>query len=305
MATPLAVQMKQALQRGDFRAVVAMAEAAGEVADDLEGARFRLLQAQAQSYVGQLTESLVVARAVLERARAAGWEEAERHALLRIAWTEAKRRGFAHVAPLAERLAGLATDADDLSTLGDAHRLLSVYALDVGDGPRSLRHLQVAEACFAQTGSEHRLLLTMTQLSRSYYLDNELDEALRLILDVQRRAGERGFRGVGARAREVRSAILLATARLEEAEVALTEAWETYLDLGYLHGLADTANDLGEVARRRGKLEVAERWYREALVRADTEGGWRARLFPQINLGLVLLARGDPEAKCCDPRKVQ
>ena len=81
--------------------------------------------------------------------------------------------------------------------------------------------------------------------------------------------------------------------RLEEA-AALAETTLAYaLEHGVMGVAADCANSLGESARGRGELEVAERYYLEAH-RIEVRLGSLDAALPQINLGIIALTRRQP-----------
>jgi tetratricopeptide (TPR) repeat protein len=59
---------------------------------------------------------------------------------------------------------------------------------------------------------------------------------------------------------------------------------------------ATARNIVGEVARRRGDLQTAERAYREAVTRHRAAGSATGERNALLNLGIVLLERGEPAA---------
>jgi tetratricopeptide (TPR) repeat protein len=61
-------------------------------------------------------------------------------------------------------------------------------------------------------------------------------------------------------------------ADFEQAEVALAEAFDLFAGLRSAQGLANTAQQRGELARRTGRVDDAHRWYSSALEHAEESG---------------------------------
>jgi len=81
----------------------------------------------------------------------------------------------------------------------------------------------------------------------------------------------------------------------DAAAAHLVEARDRFQRGGVLWGAALCANDLAEIHRHRGEMEQAEALYRDSIQRYRVIGS-RNVLFPELNLGLVLAARGDHAA---------
>jgi hypothetical protein len=97
--------------------------------------------------------------------------------------------------------------------------------------------------------------------------------------------------GVADSAMEAANAELTLGDDLDGAERTARRARQLHEALDNLVGVAGCVNTLGEIARRRGRLAEAEAEYRWALAAFDRAGS-DARLFPRLNLGMVLLHRG-------------
>jgi tetratricopeptide (TPR) repeat protein len=133
-------------------------------------------------------------------------------------------------------------------------------------------------------------------------------EAAQALADVALRAGrldeaEAAFREAGdalveagdlaGRGRCLRALGIVARRRGQagRARELLEESRTCAAQAGHRAGLADVANSLGELAREARRLDEAEACYREALALYESLGALAA-LFPRVNLGLVLGARG-------------
>ncbi len=81
------------------------------------------------------------------------------------------------------------------------------------------------------------------------------------------------------------------TDRLEESKEQVSQAIRLYEQCGSRWGIACSLNGLGEIARLRGQLEEAEMAYRDALPKYLAIGSGSA-IFPQFNLGQILVLRG-------------
>ncbi len=77
---------------------------------------------------------------------------------------------------------------------------------------------------------------------------------------------------------------------LVRCEDLTQQALTLYARIGHKFGIANAHNVLAEVARHRGDLEAAEAGYRKAVEHFASVGA--DGLIPRLNLGLVLLARG-------------
>lgn len=98
-----------------------------------------------------------------------------------------------------------------------------------------------------------------------------------------------------ARAWQSLGEIAKESGRHGEAVVLLRQAEGLFEECGNRWGMASAVNSQGDIARYRDELEDAEALYRRArgLMRAIGSGAW---IFPEFNLGLVALARGDAQA---------
>jgi tetratricopeptide (TPR) repeat protein len=85
--------------------------------------------------------------------------------------------------------------------------------------------------------------------------------------------------------------ICIRVGRLPEAERHVQKAMQLFRDAGHRWGYASAVNMAGEAARYQGRFDDAERKYRESL-RILLSIGEEFGVFPETNLGLLLLERG-------------
>jgi len=129
----------------------------------------------------------------------------------------------------------------------------------------------------------------------------ECEKLLAQLDDAERdyREACRRFRQVGDHLWLGRSLTGLADVRrrtgdLHEAIALTQEALERLRRVGNRHSMAIALNGLGDIEREAGALSDAERHYREGLRLMDELGSHEATIV-RLNLGLVLLARGELE----------
>ncbi|MEQ1502940.1 MAG: protein kinase [Myxococcota bacterium] len=179
--------------------------------------------------------------------------------------------------------------------LPEALRALGLSLLKLGK-------LLDAEAMFALAGSTASLRPTrdaqLTQARCAMYrgtilrIRGSLADALEVLEASLAQFEALGDRtGIADCEAEIAHARLVLAGELDLAEAAIGRAQAAYGALGNQVGVATCVNTAGDIHRRRGDLAGAERAYRWALARFDRLGS-DARLFPRLNLGMVLLALG-------------
>ncbi|MEZ4235532.1 MAG: protein kinase, partial [Myxococcota bacterium] len=316
LAHPLVYESlrRQAREAGDWAAVngacAQMVAASPEVgrqqgrlgllrlaAGDLEGCLAPLLQGAAR---GTDTDDLRAASALLDRrdeaieALAVPAADPRRGdgALVRLrllvrrgAFEEARQVGQALVE--AARRSGW-------SVLPEALRYLGLVHLKLGQLLESEAMLTLAQAAAGHDAA--RLTWARCELLRGTVLRirGALPDAL-AAFEASRVQFEalHDVVGVADALSELGHARLTLAGELEAAEALITEALQLYEQLENQVGVATCVNTLGDIHRRRGDLAGAERAYRWSLARFDRSGA-EARLFPRLNLGMVLLHRASP-----------
>lgn len=198
------------------------------------------------------------------------WRESQRHAERLL--TFARRYRWDHLVAPALRLAALGAEAggewdDAWGHLVDAREIFRFRSDQVG-----------VARCTAALGS---LARTMGRLDEGLeYLNDALEQLTALSDEVS-----------AARVRCSLANVALAHEDLDEAERQFQDALRQFKRHGYRVGEGEARNGLGEVHRYRGDLEAAEAAYRLSLEMLSTGDSAKA-LVPRLNLGLVLLARG-------------
>ncbi len=144
---------------------------------------------------------------------------------------------------------------------------------------REFRYPEEEAACLEHRGSIRRTIGDREGSLR--YL-----ERARLLYE---RLGDR--HGTANCLKEIGGTLVTLGEPTEAAEI-LQAAADQHQAQGNPSGRAECLNGLGEVHRRLGDLGAAEEAYREAFELMDrAEAG--ARIYPQVNLGLVLVLRGE------------
>jgi len=157
--------------------------------------------------------------------------------------------------------------------------------------------LQLAEAVFSQAetlselaGDEENLAACLEHRGSLLRQQGDLDasrESLEQALAIYRQGNER--RLVADCLKELGGTHVRAGEGARAAE-ALAEAAALYEAIGSAAGAAETLNNLAEVERAAGKLDLAAAHY-EAAFAALAEAGHHASPIPLLNLGLVRVAR--------------
>jgi len=149
----------------------------------------------------------------------------------------------------------LAHGRGDRATLGRARRELGKATLSRGQADRALRLARLAREDFEQLGS-------VTGAGRAILLE---------------------------------SFVTKQHEQWEETRKLLHQALGLFEESGYLRGMSDCHNQLGELARLSDHLGAAERHYRNALSLCQATGAGET-IIPEINLSLTLLAQGRYDA---------
>ena len=201
------------------------------------------------------------------------------------ALAEAARRSGWAVQPEALRLLGLAQlklgrllESEAMLTLAQASAS-RLDSLGISSGGPTLEARRTAARCEVLRGTVLRIRGTLDEALAAFDAARVQFEALDDTVGQADALSELGH------------ARLTLAGELDAAEALIERAKGLYEALGNQVGVATCVNTLGDIHRRRGDWAAAEQAYRWAMVRFDRSGS-DARLFPRLNLGLVLLHVG-------------
>jgi len=141
---------------------------------------------------------------------------------------------------------------------------------------------------------EERAALASIRLNLGWLMQQkgDLPRAKELFEEATADAVAAGDLYIAAACQLGRSSVALAEGHLDESERHTGQARRFIADWGSPPSLeARALNMLGEVARARGDLDAAERFYREGLEARERIGAGDA-FIPRVNLGLTRLERG-------------
>ncbi|MCB9761508.1 MAG: tetratricopeptide repeat protein [Alphaproteobacteria bacterium] len=198
------------------------------------------------------------------------FKESERHAQRLL--EGARRHGWDALVAPALRLSARAFEAD-----GDLDEAWS-RLVDAREIHRFREEADGVAHCTAALG----------QLARDM---GRLDEGLEYFEEALEQHEASGDDLAVGRALAGMGGIALGRQDYDEAERCYQEGLRAFRRVGYRVGEAEMRNGLGEVHRYRRDLVAAEREYREAM-NVFVEIDSAKILVPQLNLGLVLMARG-------------
>jgi eukaryotic-like serine/threonine-protein kinase len=178
------------------------------------------------------------------------------------------------------------------AVLPEALRYLGLAQLKLGRLLESEAMLTLAQASAARLdGDAARQTAARCEMLRGTVLRirGALGEALQAFEESRARFEALGdVVGVADCLSELGHAQLTLAGELDGSQALIERAKDLYEEVGSQVGVATCVNTLGDIHRRRGDLAAAEAAYRWALVRFDRSGS-DARLFPRLNLGMVLL----------------
>jgi tetratricopeptide (TPR) repeat protein len=139
----------------------------------------------------------------------------------------------------------------------------------LGQWDEALRCYRASLAYHQQRGSRAWYANLLTSIGQVYRLQGRLEEALRYcLLGLRMREelwsqGQLDERAVGL-SQSTLALISLESGELLQAERHVRHAFECYAQVGDRTGLAATSNRLGQVALRKGQLEEANTWFKQA-----------------------------------------
>jgi len=214
--------------------------------------------------------------------------------------------GRAHVLQLIARhdvARQLATRAEGIARAHGWTALLARANQSLGHVARHQGNFAEAEARFGQAldlaeqvgdltrQAESTLGLATVALSTGRY--DDATALARRAMTIHERRESPSERAVGAGACLQTLAIAAVhTRRLAEASALYRQALQLYETVGSRLGMAICFNGLAEVQRFDDDLEAAADGYRRALTHYEAAGSGEA-IVPRLNLGLVLLRRGE------------
>ncbi|HJL16194.1 MAG TPA: tetratricopeptide repeat protein [Sandaracinaceae bacterium LLY-WYZ-13_1] len=190
------------------------------------------------------------------------------------------------------RAEGVARANDDRALLGGVRRLQGGVFLKRGRPDRALGRFAEGGALSAAVGDRRGEAACRHGEGECLKLLGRLDEAEAAYRAAVTRFEPTGDRqGIG-RAQMGLADVVRRRGRLDAAAALLEASTDAMRRYGNRQSEGVGLNTLGDIARAQGRLEQALRRYREALRVLDAVGSEEA-LIVRLNLGLVLLARGE------------
>jgi tetratricopeptide (TPR) repeat protein len=260
---PLLIGARRCLDTGDLAAAQSLLDRRDEVlralapgGHDPRWAEGELARIRALVGRGNIAAAQAQATALAERCRKHGWRSA---------------------LPEALRLLGLSQ-----LKLGKLLEAEAMFALAQSTASLlSTREAQLTVArCAMYRGTILRIRGTLEE--SVFVLESSLEHFERLADTV----------GVADCLSELGHARLTLQNDLGQAQQTIERALSLYEGLGHQVGVATCVNTLGDIFRRRGDLQRAQEAYGRALTEFDRLGS-DARLFPRLNLGVLLLGQGE------------
>ncbi len=205
-----------------------------------------------------------------------------------LVWRRQSR--FEQAAEACQRIAKAAASHGWAWLLPDALRLQGEIARQRGDVATAQDLLEQARRGFEGIGGDHGLARTLTALAAVAQQRGELDVAVKLLERSQR---------LGDSANAARCWLQLGHVNRRQGEVSRAigfyqRAYGATERMGNRLAMANILNGLGEVERYRGNFARAEGYYRRAVTLCD-ELGHGEHVIPRLNLGLLLLRRGQAQ----------
>jgi tetratricopeptide (TPR) repeat protein len=179
--------------------------------------------------------------------------------------------------------------------LADALAAAGQVAYERGDQGAALNAADEARRLYAGLGDRAGVAGSLLARGEALYRLGDLERAERVLTEAVELFEAEGDRAGLAQALLRQGAVAMWRGEPEVARARFTRQRTVLEGLGDRFQLARCVAALGELARQQGELDEAERAYRRAL-EIDEGIGSKSAWMDRLNLGLVLLARGDFEA---------
>lgn len=247
-------------------------------------------------------------------ARAAGWKDLEGIALMHHANCMRWQGNYTSAGLYYQKALALLKQTKEQGHATYCLRGLGNIAYQQGNLPRALELYKSALERNRSLGDTRHIVYTLSFLGHLYREMGDLDKAeqgLKEALELAER--HHLLFGLADIHRNLGLLALFNRKNLPLAERHLTYSFSLYDRLGQRRPQAELANDMGELSRRRGEGDEAERWYRRSLELARsaqagltecTEFNLSCLLVNQGRYGEVTtLLEGRPEALLATGRK--
>ncbi|MBN2798827.1 MAG: tetratricopeptide repeat protein [Deltaproteobacteria bacterium] len=298
---PLLVGAAQALRVCDYRQVFVLLQERDRAMEALEipevdprRVEATLLRARALQETGRLPEAREAAEAAQACARQLTDRQLLGQTLLTQGRVEAAAGALTQATSSYHRAQTLfVTLHDRLGTARALHGMAEVRRT-AGEVAEAARLLEEAVDALERLGEPLALAEALTDLGKALRQRSKVMEARACYLQARPIYASLGHQRGVAHCQLGLGAVAELQENYPEAEKQYRIALDLFDGIGHQPGRAAALNGLAEVARALGKLAEAEQGYRAAL-RAYEAAGQAVSFVSACNLGLVLVARGQPD----------
>jgi len=240
---------------------------------------------------GKNAEAVPAFQAVIDAARAGGFEAEEGRASCGLGESMRELAQYATALPLFRRCLELAERVGNDQAIGRALLQIS-YSMDVdGKNSESAEYALRALELYVRLEDPLGRARARTQLVRSKHFTEEEEESIRRQIIVDARvAGERGLEGQALHSWGDR---LFTIGRYVEAFETLTKARDLFEELGNTDALGTTYTSLGRVYRAHGRLDEALKCQQTALALHEKSGAPFELMQSHNAVAVVLNQMGD------------
>ena len=240
---------------------------------------------------GKNAEAVPAFQAVVDAARAGGFEAEEGRALCGLGESMRELAQYAQALPNFRRCLEIAERLGNDQAIGRALLLIS-YSLDLdGKMSEAAEYAERAVALYVRLEDPRGRARARTQLVRvGKFTAEEEGSIRRQVIDDARLAGERGLE---AQALHSWGDRLFTVGRYVDAFDTLTQARDLFEELGNTDALGTTYTSLGRVYRAHGRLDEALKCQQTALALHEKSGSPFELMQSHNAVAVVLQSMGD------------